>query len=109
MDRDEILKKSREENEGRPDEREAIAFLRASKAGMTAGVLACLLLAFASKFLFQIPEISLIGWFVYFAMQGSGSIALYRELGKRQKLIWGIIEIVLALAFFVAAAIKSAA
>ena len=70
MNKDEVLKMSREENEGRHDEREIIAFGTASRAGMLVGALVCVLLVFASELLFHIPEIGLVGWLVYFAMQG---------------------------------------
>lgn len=71
MNKDEVLKMSREENEGRHDEREIIAFGTASRAGMLVGALVCVLLVFASELLFHIPEIGLVGWLVYFAMQTS--------------------------------------
>lgn len=41
MNKDEVLKMSREENEGRHDEREIIAFGTASRAGMLVGALVC--------------------------------------------------------------------
>lgn len=52
MNKDEVLKMSREENEGRHDEREIIAFGTASRAGMLVGALVCVLLVFASELLF---------------------------------------------------------
>ena len=107
MNKDEVLKMSREENEGRHDEREIIAFGTASRAGMLVGALVCVLLVFASELLFHIPEIGLVGWLVYFAMQGSGSIVLYKKLKNRRNLIWGIVEIIFAIAFATALVVKS--
>ena len=57
MNKDEVLKMSREENEGRHDEREIVAFGTASRLGMLIGALVCVLLVFASELLFHIPEI----------------------------------------------------
>ncbi len=107
MNKDEILKMSREENEGRHDEREMIAYGTASRVGMLVGALLCVLLVLASEFIFHIPEIGLVGWLVYFAMQGSGNIVLYKNLKIRRNLIWGIIELVFAVAFVVVLVVKS--
>ena len=107
MNKEEILKMSREENEGRHDERETLAHGAASRVGMLVGAIICLVLVLASAFLFHIPEIGLVGWLVYFAMQGSGNVVLYKDLRIRRNLIWGIIEIVFAVAFAVALVIGS--
>ena len=107
MNKDEVLKMSREENEGRHDEREIIAFGTASRVGMLVGALVCVLLVFASELLFHIPEIGPVGWLVYFAMQGSSNIVLYKDLKNRRNLIWGIIEIAFAVAFAVVLVIRS--
>ena len=107
MNKDEVLKMSREENEGRHDEREIIAFGTASRVGMLVGALVCVLLIFASELLFHIPAIGLVGWLVYFAMQGSSNIALFKNLKNRRNLIWGIIEIALAAVFAVTLVMRS--
>ena len=99
MNKDEILKMSREENEGRHDEREMLVYGTASRVGMLVGAIICAVLVFASELLFHIPEIGLVGWLVYFSMQGSGNIVLYTNLKNRRNLIWCIIEIALAIAF----------
>lgn len=107
MNKDEVLKMSCEENEGRHDEREIIAFGTASRVGMLVGAIICVALVFASKLLFHVPEIGLVGWLVYFAMQGSSNIVLYKDLKNRRNLIWGIIEIAFAVAFAVVLVIRS--
>ena len=107
MNKDEILKMSREENEGRRDEYEMIAYGTASRVGMLVGAIICAVLVFAGELLFHIPEIGLVGWIVYCAMQGSGSIVLFQKLKNRRNLIWGIIEIALAAALAVALVIRS--
>ena len=107
MNKDEILKMSREENEGRHDEREMIAYGTASRVGMLVGGIICAILVFASELLFHVPEIGLVGWLAYFAMQGSGNVVLYKNLNNRRNLIWGVIEIVFAVAFAVVLVIRS--
>ena len=106
MNRDDILKMSRQENEGRYDEREMLALGKASKVGMAVGALLCVALVLLSEFVFDCPEVGLVGWMVYFSMEGSSKIVQYKELKKRGELVWGIIEIVFALAFFAALVIK---
>lgn len=107
MNRDEVLRKSRAENEGRHDEREMLAFGTASRVGMLVGAFICVALVLASEFLFHIPEIGIVGWLVYFGMQGSSNIVLYRNLQNRMNLCWGLIEIAVAIAFAVVLLIKS--
>lgn len=107
MNKEEVLKMSREENAGRHDEREMIAFGTASRVGMFVGALVCVLLVLASKFLFRNPEIGLVGWLVYFTMQGSSNMVLYKDLKIRRNLIWGIIELACAVAFVVVLVVKS--
>lgn len=107
MNKDEILKMSREENEGRHDEREMLVYGTASRVGMLVGAIICAVLVFASELLFHVPEIGLVGWLVYFSMQGSGNVMLYKELKKRRNLIWGIIEIVFAVVFAIVLVVKS--
>ena len=106
MEKEEVLKLSREENAGRHDERERIVYGAASRMGMLVGAVICAVLVLASEVLFHIPEIGLVGWLVYCAMQGSGNLVLYKKLADRRNLIWGIVEIVLAAGFAVALVIR---
>lgn len=101
MDRDEVLKRSRKENEGQRDEREMAAHGHASRIGMLVGAFVCVALVLASEFLFHIPEIGFVGWLVYFTMQGAGNIVLYKDLGNPRSLTWGIIELAIATLFAV--------
>ena len=107
MNKDEILKMSREENEARHDEREMIAYGTASRVGMLVGAIICAVLVFASELLFHIPEIGLVGWLVYSAMQGSGNIVLYKDLKNRRNLIWGIVGIALAVTITIVLVVRS--
>ena len=99
MKKEEILEKSRQENKGKLDEREMMAFGKASRIGMLVGGLLCVALMLVSYLVLNIPELAMAGWMVYFAMQGSSTIVLYKNLKIRTKLIGGIIEIICAAAF----------
>lgn len=109
MDKEEILNKSRQENKGRLDERELAAFGKASRISMFVGGLLCAALIFVSEFVFNMPELALAAWMMFFAMQGSSNIALYKYLKIRSKLIYSVVEIALAVAFAVVIAIKTMA
>ncbi len=109
MNKDEILRMSQQENKGKLDERELAVFGEASRVGMLVGALLCVALILISEFVFNMPELALVGWMVYFAMQGSSNIVLFRYLKTRSKLIYGIVEIAFAIAFAVAITFKAVA
>lgn len=108
MEKEEILKMSRKENAGRPDEYEAAAYGRSSRAGLCAGAVACIILAFSGELIFHMPEIGIVGWLVYCVMLGGSSISLYCDLKRRRDLIYGIIEFGAAFAFAAALIIRCA-
>ena len=107
MKKEEILKMSRAENEGRHDEREIMVSGTASKIGMAVGVVMCTLLVLVSKFLLKIPEVGLAGWLVYFSMYGASNLAMYKELKIRRNLNWGIMATAAAAVFSVMLIVKS--
>ena len=107
MEKENVLELSRKENEGRHDEREMNAYGNASKVGMLVGGFMCVALVMLSEFVFKIPEIGLVAWHVYFAMQGSHSICLYLQLKKRNRLVYGIVYLIFSLLFIVALCLKS--
>lgn len=107
MNKEDILKMSQQENKGKLDERELAVLGKASRIGMLVGILLCVALILVSKFILNMPELALAGWMVYFAMQGSSNIVLYMNLKTQSKLTYGIIEIVLAVAFAAAFVIKA--
>ena len=107
MNKEEILKISRTENEGKRDEREIMVSGTASRFGMAVGILMCTLLVFASEFLFNIPEIGLAGWLVYFSMYGASNFVMYKELKIRRNLNWGIMATAAAVVVAVLLIVKS--
>lgn len=107
MKKEEILERSRQENKGKLDEYEMAVFGKASRVGMLVGALICVSLVLVAEFVLNMPEIALVGWLVYFAMQGSSNIVLYKHLRTKTKLIYAVIEILFALAFAVTIVLKT--
>lgn len=107
MNKEDILKMSRRENEGKLDEREAAALGKASRVGMLVGAFLCVAFILVSSFVWNRPELSLAGWMVYFAMQGSSNLVLFRYLKTRSKLVYGMAELVFAFVFAMALAGKT--
>ncbi|MBE5780960.1 MAG: hypothetical protein E7328_03980 [Clostridiales bacterium] len=100
---------SQQENKGKLDERELAVFGKASRIGMLVGGLLCVALVLLSEFVFNMPELALAGWMVYFAMQGSSNLVMYQHLRSRSKLMYGMIDVVCAAAFAVAMVLKAVA
>lgn len=96
MNKEEILKASRADNEGQLDEREKLVLGIASRAGIIGGVTACCILSFISKFLLDGPEAAYAGWFVYAAVLTVRNIVLYINLKKTRDLLWALVGAVLA-------------
>lgn len=109
MNKEEILKKSQEENRGKLDEREKTVFGAASRIAMIVGAVICVLLVLLGELVLDSPELAFVGWMIYFAMQGSSNIVLFKHLRKRVKLVYGVVEIVFAIAFAVALVIMAVA
>ena len=106
MNKEEILKMSQQENKGKLDERELVVLGKASRVGMLIGALLCIALILVSQFVLDMPELALVGWMVYFVMQGSSNLVLFKHLKTRLKLIYGIVEIVFAVVFAVTIVFK---
>ena len=107
MNKEEILEMSREENKGGIGEYEKAASDTASKVGLTAGAIACVVLVILGNFILEIPEISLAGWMVFFAMFGGNHIALFKKLGTKHNLALGIVSIIASVVFCTAIILKS--
>lgn len=101
MNKEEILEKSRNENEGKKDERENAAYGEASKVETLTGEFICLILVLIGKYI-NVPKVAFTALIVYFAMVGSSRISLYKQLKEKSFLVRGIISIIMAIAFSVA-------
>ncbi len=101
MDKDQILKMSQQEGRGKYDERELAAFGKASKLGMLVGGLLCVALVLVSEFWLHYPKLALAGWMIYCAMHGTSELVLYSVLKGRFKLVFGLLNLLFAVAFAV--------
>lgn len=98
MDKNEILEKSRQENKG-TDLFERDAMNSASQKAVAVGGLLCMFLSFSDILLGGSFNYTL--WGVYLSMTGTTLLVKYFHLRKLHELIFGIIELVLAIAFIV--------
>ena len=97
MDKETVLRMSRQENEGIPDEREQSIEERADQIGKAVGVAICLLLVFLAEYVLQNRDIGRAAWIVFFSMTGSSD--LYRYLKTKKRLIWAVLELFCAVAY----------
>ena len=61
----------------------------------------CIILALVSKNVFKCPEVAFAALLVFFAMRGSQDIAYCVKLKERKRLVQGILELTMAVAFAV--------
>lgn len=106
MKKEEILKLSQKENEGKLDERELSIAGKSSTIGMGVGIVICLILVILSRYFFNAPEVALSAFLVLVAMNASDALTNYFYTKTRSKLVIGIIDIILAIIFAVALMIK---
>ena len=103
MNKEDILKMSREENNGKYDERELDIMKSASKVGMSVGAFLSVVLVLIGYFVLHSVAVAMAGWTVFLAMVGSSNIVTYIYLRKKSKLIYGVGNIVFSvLAFLIA-------
>lgn len=101
MNKEEILEKSRNENQGKKDECENAAYGEASKIETLTGEFICLIFVLIGKYM-DIPKVAFTAFIVYFAMIGSSRLSLYLKLKEKSFLVRGIISIIVAIVFCVA-------
>ncbi|MBR2783863.1 MAG: hypothetical protein IKD93_06710 [Firmicutes bacterium] len=101
MDASEILAKSRQENRGH-DEREKAATARAAQRGAAVGGLVCSLIIIINAVTgnWASPATWAV-WAVYLSITGTTLLLKYRELRQRHELVCGLMELALAVTFFV--------
>lgn len=97
MDKDTILKLSRQENENKAGEWEISISNKANTLGRRIGLAICVLLALADDFLFHTRAVGMAAWIVYFAIVGSTELVLYHHNRRKSKLIFGILMILCAI------------
>ena len=90
MNKEEILKMSRDENTGKQDERELKVFADASKFAVAAGGILAVIFVMISR-LFNEPLLGLSAWVLFFTMYGSRHLYCYFKLKGKYKLVQSII------------------
>ena len=98
MNKDEILAKSRKENNG-GDEREIQILANSSKIGMAVGGILAAIIVLFSRIVNE-PLLGLSAWTVYFAMFGSRRLNHFIQTREKIRLLQAIIGIVFGLACF---------
>lgn len=102
MDKDKVLSLSRKEHEGKVDEWENHIMNKASSIARYVGLTVCVLLALADDLLFHTRVVGMVSWIVFFAMEGSMDLVLYRHNRKNSKLITAVVMILCAVLDIVA-------
>lgn len=98
MDRDEILKRSRDENEGM-DEMEVAANKTAGHWAFGIGALVCVLLIVLEA-VFK-KQVNPSAWAVYMSMFGTNLVIKYRKLHKKLYLWLGLFQLAMAVTFLI--------
>ena len=101
MDKDTILKLSRQENEDGQDEREQSIEAKAAKVGKAVGIAVCLLLVLVADWILGNGDLARGAWVVFFAMEGSGNLYKYKSTGKTSALVWGVLQLLCSIIYVV--------
>ena len=96
MDKETILRMSREENEGKPDEREQSVEEKAAQIGKAVGIAVCLLLVFVAEWMLNNGDLARGAWLVFFAMEGSSDLYKYLNTKKTSQLVWAVLSLLSA-------------
>jgi len=98
MNREEILEKSRQENKNQ-DEMERDALAKAGQRACAVGGIVCaLIIIFEALF---VGQVNMSTWAVYLSMTGTMLLVKYTKLKKKHELVFGLMQLALALAFLV--------
>ena len=98
MDREEILEKSRQENQRR-DEMERDALAKAGQRACAVGGIVCAVVIVLEAIFADAFNMSV--WAVYLSMTGTMLLMKYIRLRKRHELVFGAAQLVLAAVFLV--------
>ena len=103
MSKEEILAKSREENKKR-DEMEQAVFVKAGQQACAVGGIVCMVIIILEAIFAK--EVNTSIWAVYLSITGTMLLMKYRGLRKKHELIFGLIQLGLAVCFLVMYIIK---
>ena len=101
MDKETILKMSREENLGGMDEWELEIEAKSAKISRVVGLVACLLLVFVAAPLLDNHQLAQGAWFMYFSMLGSSNLYKYLKTKQTSKLLIAILQLFCACDYLV--------
>lgn len=96
MDKDDILAKSRAENQGR-DEYERQVLEKAGKLAAQVGMVVCCIIAMASVLVTE--RVNSACWVIYFSIYATLFWTKYRHLKNRHELMLAVISTVVGLLF----------
>lgn len=97
MNKEDILARSRQENQGRPDELELVARGKAARVSVLVGAVICFVLYIVCGVVLNRKDIAYAAWMIYSAMLGSNYLALYKHLKDSQHLVTGILYLTAAI------------
>ena len=89
MTKEELLAQSREENRGKPDERELQIYEKAGRIGGVVGGVLSVLVAVFSRIV-GIPILGLCAWSIYFSIYGSMNLYSFVKVKDKYKLIQSV-------------------
>jgi hypothetical protein len=96
MDRNDILEKSRKENRNM-DEREKDALAKAGQKAAAVGGVVCAFIILFEAIVSDFTSFST--WAVYLSMTGTALLVKYSILRKKHELLFGLLQLVLAIIF----------
>ncbi len=92
MERETVLKLSREENKHKYDECEIAAIDFSYEISRLVGGILCAILACLGAFVFEAKELSMGVSAIYFAMFSSSNIVRFVKMQRKSDLAWSIID-----------------
>ena len=92
MDKETILKLSRNENENKYDEGQVAAIEFSYKVSRIVGGFLCAILACLGAFIFEARELSMGVCSVYFSMASSSNLVRFLKMRRNTDLVWAIID-----------------
>ncbi len=98
MDKNEILEKSKKEN-GNMDELEKYSLMRAGKWAVAVGGILCVAIFCVEQFAFDTVRLDL--WAIFLTICGVNLTVKYYYRKKAHELVFGIIELLIAVALLV--------
>lgn len=106
MNKDEILERSRKENKNQ-DEMERDAFAKAGLRACGVGGLVCAFIILLEAIFDKLGnQVTAATWAVYLSMTGTMLLMKYVRLKKKHELIFGVLQIALAIIFLVVYVIR---